>query len=220
MNEINAQGERSAQRTLQKNDNQRDASEILFVRHTAVAEQYQNVCYGATDVELSPAGGQHAIEVAESLASLSVDRIVHSGLSRARILAEHLAKLTGLDLEECQGLSQRNFGDWELTAWDDIYAEHGDDMMKMVTEPNKYRPGGSETTREFLERVATACEKIHQPGRTVVVCHGGVIAALTGLANQLSIHEWLEQIPAHGEVRPLPPVNLDHMSLALQSGRS
>ena len=190
-----------------------ESSEVLFVRHTAVAEKYHNVCYGASDVELSADGEQHAREVAETLAEQQVDRIVYSGLTRAKIIAEHLAELTGQQFEQQDGLRERNFGDWELNSWDDIYREHGDDMMKMVSEPETYRPGGAETTREFIERVAGACENLHRPGRTVVVCHGGVIAALTGLARRLSISEWLEQIPAHGEIRPLPPVSLDHYKL-------
>jgi broad specificity phosphatase PhoE len=214
MTQNNQKEIRSAQRTLQTNHN----SELLFVRHTQVAEKYQNVCYGASDVELSAEGERHAREVAESLVERSVERIVHSGLSRARILATHLSELTGVPLEEQNGLRERDFGSWELTSWDDIYTEHGDDMMKMVSEPDKYRPGGSETTREFVERVATAAVEISLNQKTVVVCHGGVIAALTGLTQKISIHEWLDQIPAYGEVRPLPAIDLDHIDIMFQAG--
>lgn len=195
-----------------------DRTEVLFVRHTAVAEQYQQVCYGASDVELSLQGEQHARQVAESLAEQAIDRIVHSGLMRARVLANHLSELTGLELEERSALRERNFGSWELNTWDAIYREHGEDMMKMVSEPDRYRPGGAETTREFVERITDACEGLHRPGRTVVVCHGGVIAALTGLVHRLSITEWLEKIPAHGEIRALPIIDRKTLSLALQSG--
>ncbi|MBD3674384.1 MAG: histidine phosphatase family protein [Planctomycetaceae bacterium] len=216
MTQNNQPGLRSDQRPLQTER----SSEVLFVRHTAVAEKYQNVCYGASNVELSADGEQHARKVAETLAGQAIDRIVHSGLTRAKIIADHLAELTGLFPEQNDGLRERNFGDWELNPWEDIYREHGDDMMKMVSEPETFRPGGAETTREFIERVASACENLHLPGRTVVICHGGVIAALTGLSRRLSISEWLEQIPAHGEIRPLPPISLDHLSLVLQSGRA
>lgn len=192
-------------------------TEVLFVRHTAVAEKYQPLCYGATDVELSSAGERHAREVAESLARFPVDRIIHSGLKRARILAEHLAELTGQALEERTGFRERDFGTWELASWDDIHAELGDDMMKIISEPETYRPGGSETTREFVERVARSCHDLHQPGRTVVVCHGGVIATLSGLVEQLEIDRWINRIPAHGEIRPLGPVTEEQLSCVFRS---
>lgn len=188
--------------------------QVLFVRHTAVAEMYQPLCYGSTDVDLSPAGERHARHVAESLAKLRIDRIIHSGLRRARILAEHLAELTGQNLEERSEFRERNFGTWELTSWDDIYAEHGEGMLRMISEPETYRPGGSETTREFSERITAACHDLHQPGRTVVVCHGGVMAALSGLVERLELPQWMDRIPAHGEIRPLAPVGDAHLAYA------
>lgn len=194
--------------------NQSPDTQVLFVRHTAVAEKYQPLCYGSTDVELSPAGERHAREVAESLAQFSIDRIIHSGLKRAHILAEHLADLTGQSLEERPDLGERNFGTWELTSWDDIYAEHGEGMLRMISEPETYRPGGSETTREFSERITTACHDLHQPGRTVVVCHGGVMAALSGLVERLDLPQWMDRIPAHGEIRPLARITDEHLSAA------
>jgi broad specificity phosphatase PhoE len=189
-----------------------NTNEVLFVRHTAVAEKYRPLCYGASDVELSPAGEQHAREVAESLAESAVDRVIHSGLKRARVLAEHLRKLTDCRLEERTGFQERDFGSWELTSWDEIFAEHGDEMLKMISQPETYRPGGSETTYEFVERLVEACHDLHQPGRTVVVCHGGVIAALSGLIERSEISQWMDYVPAHGEICPLDPVTPEHLS--------
>jgi len=189
-----------------------NTSEIVFVRHTAVAEKYQPLCYGASDVELSPAGERHAREVAQSLAEFPVDRIIHSGLGRARVLAEHLAELANCDLEERTGFQERNFGTWELTSWDDIFAAHGEDILKMVSEPTTYRPGGSETTYEFAGRIVEACHDLHRSGRTVVVCHGGVIAALSGLIEGVELSRWMDYVPAHGEICPLGPVTGEHLS--------
>lgn len=193
------------------------SAEVLFVRHTAVSDKYQSLCYGASDVELSPAGKLHARDVAESLVESPIDRIVHSGLGRARVLAEHLSELTGQSLEERVHFRERDFGSWEMSSWDDIYAEYGGEMLKMITEPDTYRPGGAETTCEFVERIVDACRDLHQPGRTVVVCHGGVIAALSGLIERAGLTRWMDYVPAHGEVCPLDPVTSEHVSFAFRS---
>lgn len=177
-------------------------SELLLVRHTAVAEQYRNVCYGASDVELSPAGKDHAERIAIELAERPVTRIIHSGLQRARYLAELLADQLSLPLEEKQNFRERDFGSWELRPWEEIYKETGDEMMKIISDPDGYRPGGAETTTEFSERVRCAVAEIDSPGLTVIIAHGGPISALRGLRDNRPIADWLELIPAHGQCIP------------------
>jgi broad specificity phosphatase PhoE len=178
--------------------------ELLLVRHTAVAKQYQTVCYGASDVELSPAGKLHADQLANELAERPIARIIHSGLQRTRYLAERLADRLSLPLEEQPKFRERNFGSWELRPWEEIYNETGDDMLKMISEPDNFRPGGAETTREFSDRIQSAIAEIDPDGLTIVIAHGGPIAALRGMQQQKPIADWLTLIPAYGQCIPYP----------------
>jgi alpha-ribazole phosphatase len=179
-------------------------SELLLVRHTEVGEQYRSVCYGSSDVELSPAGMRHAERVAVELSQRPVTRIIHTGLQRAFYLARLLADRLSLPLEEQPLLRERDFGTWELRPWEEIYRETGDEMLKIITEPDRFRPGGAETTHEFSERVRSAVDRIDADGLTVVIAHGGPISALRGMREQRPVAEWLELIPAYGQCIAYP----------------
>ena len=64
---------------------------ILMVRHGSVAERYQGRCYGRSDVELGDEGRRQTVELAERLSALPITHLFHSGLSRARELADRIA---------------------------------------------------------------------------------------------------------------------------------
>jgi broad specificity phosphatase PhoE len=175
-------------------------SGLLLVRHTEIAERYQGVCYGASDVELSANGIRNVHEVASRLAALPVTRIVHSGLTRTRILAECLGQLTNLAPICCAGLRERDFGAWELQSWNAIFEQQGDKIARIISEPESYRPGGGETTFEMRDRIAAAFRTLPRDGLTVVVTHGGPIAVFLGTQQNLPVPEWLTLIPAYGEI--------------------
>ena len=90
------------------------SGELLLVRHTEISAQYHGVCYGASDVPLSDGGQDHARELAVKLADEKPGLVVHSGLSRARFLADDVARLAGADSVCDARLREMNFGAWEL----------------------------------------------------------------------------------------------------------
>jgi len=177
-------------------------SGLLLVRHTEIAERYRDICYGASDVELSAVGLQRAHEIAAVLALRPITRIVHSGLTRTRILAERLGELTQLTPVCCEGLRERHLGDWELQSWQSIFDRHGSEMEQMISKPESYRPGGGETTHEMRDRILAAFQSLPQDGLTVVITHGGPIAVCRGIRQKLPIADWLGLIPAYGEIVP------------------
>ena len=117
-------------------------SSLILVRHGPVADRYHGLCYGRSDVELSPRGEGRSRELAETLAALPVDRIMHSGLGRTCYLARHLGQRLGMPACRAEALCERDFGRWELRSWDDLYREYGEAILKMVSEPGAFRPGG------------------------------------------------------------------------------
>lgn len=176
------------------------STRILLIRHPAVAATYRGVCYGRSDVEVSRAGQRSCHVIAETVAQWRVAHVVHSGLQRTRLLAECIGRRTGIRPTCEVALRERDFGSWEMRTWNDIYRDCGDDMSRMTSDPNGFRPGGGETTAEFAERVWKWSQNWSGAGLAVAVTHGGTIAALLGRQRSLPVSQWPSLIPAHGEM--------------------
>lgn len=174
-------------------------AELILVRHAAVADRYLGRCYGASDVELSPAGEARSRELSELLAARPIARVMHSGLQRTRYLAERLAERLERPAECCRAIQERDYGDWELEPWDVLHERFGDEMLRMVSAPDVFRPGGGETTSEMRDRALEWFDALPREGVTVAVTHGGPIAALRGAQQGLPVAAWLDLIPACGE---------------------
>lgn len=172
---------------------------LLLVRHTAVSDDYKGLCYGASDIELSPRGKEHAHVRAAEVARLHPTMIVHSGLTRARILAELIAQRCGMEPQVDPRLAEMNFGAWELRAWNDIFLEVGHGMARLISEPATYSPPGGETAHALRDRVTSWFFELPRRGRIVAVCHGGAIGALRGSLAGLPAREWPTFVPAYGE---------------------
>ncbi|HKM51757.1 MAG TPA: histidine phosphatase family protein [Isosphaeraceae bacterium] len=172
---------------------------LILVRHGPVADRYHGLCYGRSDVELSLEGEGRSRELAETLAALPVDRIMHSGLVRTSYLAGHLAERLGMPTIRAEALCERDFGHWELRPWDDLYREYGEAILKMVSEPATFRPGAGETTYEMRNRLLDWFRGVPRNGLSVAVTHGGPIAALLGTLRNLPVEAWPALIPPQGQ---------------------
>jgi len=146
--------------------------EIYLIRHTSPAIE-KGVCYGQTDLPLSPAFEQEKELLFRRLPA-SFDVVYTSPLSRCKELSRHLpAKRHVID----ERLMEMNFGDWEMKCWSEVPRTQLDDWMaSFVTYKVPHgesfddvckRAKGfwKEMTKEFVSSVA-------------VVTHGGVIRAL------------------------------------------
>jgi broad specificity phosphatase PhoE len=175
---------------------------VLLVRHTAVAVRWAGRCYGRTDVGLSRAGAGQARALASTLADWRPERVVHSGLTRTRRLAEALAHVANVPCEAREAWRERDFGTWEGRRWTSIYRESGDAMDGMIDDPGRFRPGDAETTTELAERALAALHQL-PAGRIAVITHGGPIAAIVGTTFGLETPEWPSQVPALGGYVPI-----------------
>ncbi len=171
---------------------------VLFVRHTQVALHWQGRCYGRSDMGLSRAGAIHAREVATTVADWRPDIVIHSGLKRARILADHVASHTGSRPIALAAWQERDFGTWEGRSWAAIYRATGNAMDGMIDAPATFRPGGGETTDALAQRTMTALAAL-PCGRIAVITHGGPIAAILGTTSELPVREWPSLVPRLGE---------------------
>ena len=172
---------------------------IILVRHGRVADCYQGVCYGRSDVELSEEGERQSHALAEELAALPVTHLVHSGLARTKWLAELIATRTALAACVAPALVEFNFGQWELRPWQDVFAEIGDTMNELTRSPATFRPPLGETVHEMRDRVLAWYRQLPNEGVIVAVAHGGTIMALRGALAGVPATEWPTLIPAYGQ---------------------
>ncbi|MEP7246717.1 MAG: histidine phosphatase family protein [Gammaproteobacteria bacterium] len=151
------------------------------MRHTEVAQKWVHRCYGRSDVGLARAGRKQAYELAATLAREPVTAVVHSGLKRAAFPARRLAELARLEPTVDPRWQERDFGTWEGRTWNAIWLETRNEMDRMLTDPDHYRPGGGERTAALAERSVAGWNALPLEGCVVVITHGGPIAAVRGM---------------------------------------
>jgi broad specificity phosphatase PhoE len=172
-------------------------AKVLLVRHTEVARAWQGRCYGQSDMGLSRTGAARVRSLAPELADWHPNIVLHSGLRRARILAEAAAILAGVTVKADPMWMERDFGNWEGRSWAAIYRETGNAMDGMIDDPEGFRSGNGETTMELAGRSLAALRNLPSE-RVLVVTHGGPIAAIMGTLQAVRVHDWPALVPAAG----------------------
>ncbi|MFR9503070.1 MAG: histidine phosphatase family protein [Rikenellaceae bacterium] len=165
---------------------------IYLQRHTR-PDIDPKICYGVSDIDLDPEFEEkHLPQVVERLRGVEADKIYSSPLQRCRRLA---LKIWEMQQDPCkedliidQRLLELNFGEWELTPWDDIFeTEEGKAWFEDYLNATPPR-GGS-----FKELVAAAKEFLTEVGSSdqdvIAVTHSGFIRAAMVAAGRISLEE-------------------------------
>ena len=182
------------------------SARVLLVRHTPVAKAWAGRCYGRSDMGLSRAGTMSMRALAGDLAAQPFATIVHSGATRTRVLAERIASLTGRPVATDPRWLERDFGSWEGRRWQAIWRETGDLMDRMMTDPAGFHPGGGESGQDLTLRVRAAWDALPTAADTLVVSHGGPIAALRTLLAGDPMQRMIDAVPPCGSWLVLPRV--------------
>jgi broad specificity phosphatase PhoE len=179
---------------------------LILVRHPQVAKRWHGRCYGRTDVGLSRQGRAGITALLERLSGFRPEVIIHSGAQRAAAIADPLARSLGLEAQSQLLWAERDFGTWEGMSWQRIWRETGNAMEGMLSDPAEFRPGlRGETTVEMVRRTLIAMRKIASDERTLIVSHGGPIAAarmLAGKANFDDLPKLIIAPGAHVQINP------------------
>jgi len=175
---------------------------ITLVRHTEVARRWRGRCYGSSDPGLSREGKRAAQDLARKLGAKSIDVVIHSGLDRARYLAEQTAAVAGVTPRIDRRWQERDFRRWETRTWLSIWRESGNAMDGMLSRPRSYRPGEGETTQELKSRVIKAWNALPRQGNIVVITHGGPIAIIRAHLERRPLRIMLrDKVPTGGFLR-------------------
>ncbi len=182
--------------------------QITLVRHTAVAPEWQVICYGNTDIPLAGTFEEEAPRVAAQIDLSLYDRILSSPLSRALKLAQHCVP-EGTEIEVDDRLKEMNFGDWEGQHWTSILEAEQEVSAFFEYFIDRPAPRG-ESLRDLAQRVADLLDELYRSGaqRVLLFSHGGVINAVRAMAGRITLQEAFAQILPYGSVTT---INLDDL---------
>lgn len=124
--------------------------------------------------------------------------IVHSDLVRTRAIALPLARKLGIAAIAEPLWRERDFGIWEGRYWQAIYRQTGNAMDGMIDAPDKFRPGGGETTAEFAKRIEQAMAALPDVQSIAIIAHGGSIACVRARHGGAPLSQLGELIPPAG----------------------
>lgn len=176
---------------------------LHLVRHPPVAKAWQKRCYGQSDPGLSRQGQKMIAPLVDQLVALKPNAIIHSDLQRTRAIAEPLARRLGMTTTADSLWRERDFGAWEGKTWNAIYRATGSAMDGMVDDPDHFRPGGGETTRDLATRIQVTIQNLPDVDCIVIISHGGPIACAIAMQTCASYHRLASLIPSTGSVTVL-----------------
>ena len=161
--------------------------QLLIIRHGLPLKVVKKDNTPA-DPELSEIGKHQAQKLAQWLKNEKLDAIYCSPMKRARMTAEPLAALKGIQLQEEPGVAEFDRDSSEYVPMEEL----------KETDPERYKElvtGGFEDQFDltaFREKALASLEKIigdNKGKQVAVVCHGGIIN--TFAANILGIDKHL-----------------------------
>jgi broad specificity phosphatase PhoE len=165
------------------------AGRVLLWRHGRTAHNAQGRLQGQSDIPLDDVGRWQARTAAAALAArYRPTHIVVSDLARARVTADFLASMIGLEPVIDPRVRERAFGDWEGLTGTEIAERWPVDhaAWSQGGEPN--RPGGesrASVATRMVEAVTAHANELDDGDTLVVVSHGAAIglgvAGLLGL---------------------------------------
>ena len=155
---------------------------FVVVRHGETLWNLESRIQGHGDSALTAKGLEQAEAIARRLAGEAFDLLVSSDLGRALQTAQAIGRATNREVVTDTRFRERNFGCCEGLTYAELHERFPDTFGRHLQDNNPdFRMPDAETRREFYARIAGAFEALagEHPGKSVlVVCHGGVIAAL------------------------------------------
>lgn len=172
---------------------------IDWIRHTSLQTD-GSICYGHTDMQVSPQFEEEAREVLQRLQGKNYDQVYTSPLTRAVKLASFCGYANAI-LD--RRVMELNFGQWENRPWTELMGEKTLDEW-FATWHLEMPPEG-ENLQSLLDRVHDFIEEKRKERltRIAVFCHGGVINSARYLHGELSLEHIFRLVPPYGSVTTL-----------------
>lgn len=172
---------------------------ILYLVRHGVAEGCEGRCIGRTDAPLSQAGADSLARLASAW-SRPPDRLLTSGLARARSSAAVLADAWHLPLETDARLGEMDFGAWDGRTWAELEAEDGARLAAWMAAWVTVAAPGGESFADVAARVRAWAAEMPRGGTAAVVAHAGSIRALLCTLLELPLDAAFRLRIDHGRV--------------------
>ncbi len=173
---------------------------LHLLRHGEVVAMRERLVRGQLDVELSDRGHEQSLQLSSWFNEQvpKPDALWSSDLKRCRVLAEELARLSGVSLQIDPRLREQNMGDWQGRTWREISATDGAAVTAYWDDYVDARPTGGESLRELHQRVESWWREqcaAEPHGCIVVVTHVGVLRSFQCSLLGLPLHDALRFAP-------------------------
>lgn len=167
--------------------------EIVLVRHGEAVGTRAGRLLGATDPPLTASGRAQAACLARWLSRRPVSRVIASERRRARSTATAIARPHLLPVDVWPELNEVDFGRWENKTYADLPARDRRRFLAWRSNPWRMSPPGGESARLLHRRIARAWRRLRgfQPGRVVIVAHGGSVRMLLAIALRVPLAQVL-----------------------------
>lgn len=160
---------------------------LLIVRHGQTVQNVAGIAQGWNDSELSEAGREQVMRLAERLANVNATALYSSPLGRALSTAQAIAKTTGLEIVMLDDLREMNYGAWEGRSFLDVRRDDEEIYRRWIDDETCPCPGG-ESHADVRQRLERAFGTIDS-ARPIVVTHGTAIRiAATALLDMPVMH--------------------------------
>jgi 2,3-bisphosphoglycerate-dependent phosphoglycerate mutase len=151
---------------------------IYLIRHCEAEGQ-------APEAALTERGFKQAIQLADVLNGVSIDRIIVSPYKRTVQSIEPLAKLLNLKIETNDLLTERVLSSQNLSDWlEKLRATFDDFELKFE---------GGESSTEAMKRIVEVVEEVFETEtqNTIIVTHGNLLSLLLNhFNNEFGFDDW------------------------------
>jgi probable phosphoglycerate mutase len=152
-----------------------------LLRHGETVWNSEKRVQGHGNSPLTPRGRATTAQWALFLADGGWQHILCSDLGRVRETAQIINEVLQLPVTEDARLREQNWGDWEGLRVDDVRRDFAVELSLMSAKGWDFRPPHGESRREVRDRAFAALaayRSTHPAGKTLVICHLGVIKCL------------------------------------------
>lgn len=154
---------------------------ILLVRHAESEANAAQMFGSQLDSKLTERGRLQSAALARALASVRIDHVYSSDLSRARDTVRPVAESRGLSLLELAAFRERSVGELMGLSFREARERYPEAWQALVKRDPDARPPGGESLRDLQERVGAALESVLEARRGSVIAigsHGVAIYAM------------------------------------------
>ena len=147
---------------------------LFLVRHGQTQHNVAGITQGWSDSDLTDAGRDQVLRLAQRLASVGATALYSSPLGRALSTAEAIAEATGLSIVTIDDLREMNYGGWEGRSFLDVRRDYEELYQRWIVDETCACPDGGESHADVRARLERALASIDSP-RPIVVAHGTAI---------------------------------------------